>query len=122
MNVLKIVAILIGACAAMAATTDSRSLNLSLLDAAKKGEAALVESRLLDGASSSTRDRFGNTALIYAARGAHVETARVLIEAGANVNQANVTAKRRYSRLPAAEVSNWCASFCNETLTLILSA
>lgn len=77
------------AAATASGAADPRSLNLSLLDAAKKGEAALVESRLLDGASISTRDRFGNTALIYAARGGHFRTARLLIEAGANVNQPN---------------------------------
>ena len=88
--VLEIVVILVGAGGATADATDPRALNMSLLDAAKKGDAALVESRLLDGASISTRDRFGNTALIYAARGAHVKTARVLIEAGADTNQANV--------------------------------
>lgn len=67
-----------------------RILNLSLLDAAKKGESQLVLSKLKEGASIRTRDRFGNSALIYAARTAHVDTARILLDAGAQVNQANV--------------------------------
>jgi len=67
-----------------------RALNLGLLDAAKKGESTLVLSRLKEGASIHTRDRFGNSALIYAARTAHVDTARILLNAGAQVNQANV--------------------------------
>ena len=82
--------ILIGGCAAVAGATDLRTLNLTFLDAAKQGELTLVQSKLLDGASIDSRDRFGNTALIYAARGAHVEIAQVLVEAGANPNQANV--------------------------------
>ncbi len=90
-NVLKCIVILAAGSGVTMAATDLRTLNLSLLDAAKHGESELVESKLLDGASISTRDRFGNTALIYAARGAHVETARVLIEAGANAKQANVS-------------------------------
>ncbi len=89
MSVLKCIVILIVCSAATTAATDLRTLNLSLLDAAKQGESELVASKLLDGASIDTRDRFGNTALIYAARGAHVETARVLVEAGANAKQAN---------------------------------
>ncbi len=89
--VLKCIVILVVGSATTTAATDLRTLNLSLLDAAKRGESELVASRLLDGASISTRDRFGNTALIYAARGAHVGTARVLIEAGANAKQANVS-------------------------------
>ena len=87
---LKCLAILLGGIATAADETDLRTLNLGLLDAAKKGDTALVESRLHDGAATGTRDRFGNSALIYAARGAHVETARVLIGAGADANQANV--------------------------------
>ena len=54
-----------------------RTLNLGLLDAAKKGEPELVASRLHEGASMHTRDRFGNTALIYAARAGDSDTARV---------------------------------------------
>lgn len=69
---------------------DSRSLNLNLLDAAKSGEPEVVATRLREGASVKTRDRFGNTALIYAARGAHFEAARILVESDADTNQANV--------------------------------
>jgi len=66
------------------------TLNLGLLEASKKGESALVASRLAEGAAVNTRDRFGNSALIYAVRGNHLETINVLVDAGANLNQANV--------------------------------
>jgi ankyrin repeat protein len=39
----------------------------------------------------NTRDRFGNGALIYAVRGKHLRTAMILLESGADVNQANVS-------------------------------
>ncbi len=83
--------ILLSSSATSAAANDPRALNLSLLDAAKQGDAALVASALNDGASVNTRDRFGNTALIYAARSGHIKTTRVLIEAGADANQASVS-------------------------------
>lgn len=72
------------------AATDLRTLNLSLLEAAKKGQSTIIASKLREGASVHARDRFGNTALIYAARVPHIETARVLVEAGAKPEQANV--------------------------------
>ena len=81
--------LVVGAATAVAAT-ELRALNLSLLDAAKRGEWERVSSELLNDASVSARDRFGNTALIYAARGGHVKTARILIEAGADANQVNL--------------------------------
>ncbi|MDH3546566.1 MAG: ankyrin repeat domain-containing protein, partial [Gammaproteobacteria bacterium] len=63
--------ILVVGAGATTAATDPRTLNLGLLDAAKSGDGELVASSLSDGASLSTRDRFGNTALIYASRGGH---------------------------------------------------
>lgn len=50
-TVLKRIAILVVGSAATMAATDLRTLNLSLLDAAKQGELELVASGLLDGAS-----------------------------------------------------------------------
>ncbi len=50
-SVLKSVVILAAGSGVTMAATDVRTLNLSLLDAAKHGEAALVASKLMGGAS-----------------------------------------------------------------------
>ncbi|MDH3338754.1 MAG: ankyrin repeat domain-containing protein [Gammaproteobacteria bacterium] len=78
----------VGAAAASAAA-DPRAKNLSLLDAAKGGGWEGVSSELLNDASVDTRHRFRNTALMHAARGAPIKTARILIEAGADAKQIN---------------------------------
>lgn len=72
------------------AESDPRAINLALLDAAKQGDIASLALKLKDGASVSTRDRFGNTALLYAARGGHTEIVNMLIAAGADAKQTSV--------------------------------
>lgn len=67
-----------------------------LLEAARDGRAERVD-RLLEehGLDPSGRDRFGSTALMYAAWGGDTETVRRLLEAGADVgarNRVGVTA------------------------------
>ena len=57
-----------------------------LVDAASRGDAAEVRRLLDDGADANERDASGRTAVTAAALGDHVEVARVLIAAGADVD------------------------------------
>ncbi len=63
----------------------------ALIEAARRGNAAEVERLLGDGASVTAADASGATALVAAAYGNHVDVARVLIEAGADVNAKDQT-------------------------------
>jgi hypothetical protein len=80
------------------------SIGHTLLMDADNGEMAQL---LIDhGASLETTDQYGNTALMYAAKGDHVEVVRAILAAGANVdfenpqfgNTALVYAQQRHSR------------------------
>jgi ankyrin repeat protein len=57
-----------------------------LLEAAASGDAARVTELLSDGARVDVRDAAKRTSLLLAARGDHVDVARALIAAGADVN------------------------------------
>ena len=61
-----------------------------LIAAADKGRLADVRRLLAAGADVAARDQKGRTALLAATQGNHVEVARVLIEAGADVNEAPI--------------------------------
>lgn len=58
----------------------------ALIDAAARGDAAVVARLLKAGASVKARDGTGRTALLAATYGGHLEAARALIAAGADVN------------------------------------
>lgn len=58
----------------------------SLIAAAAKGDLAAVERLVHEGVSLDARDNRGRNALLAATHGNHVEVARVLIAAGADVN------------------------------------
>ncbi len=62
------------------------SLDRELIAASRAGDAAKVRSLLDDGARVDARDEGGATALVAAAYGNHVEVARLLVAAGADVN------------------------------------
>lgn len=57
-----------------------------LLEAAASGDAARVTELLSDGARVDVRDAAKRTSLLLATRGDHVDVARALIAAGADVN------------------------------------
>lgn len=57
-----------------------------LLDAAKKGELAVVRSLLEQGASPNVKDAQGRTPLHWAAANAHRQTAGALLDRGAEIN------------------------------------
>lgn len=57
-----------------------------LIQAARQGDTSAVERLLAAGANVDAQDEGGQTALMAATYGNHRETARVLVEAGADVN------------------------------------
>lgn len=68
------------------ATIRAEEPAMTLVEAAARGDAGEVADRLAAGAALEARDPAGRTALLLATRANHVEVARRLIEAGADVN------------------------------------
>jgi len=60
--------------------------DLALIEAAGRGDLAVVERLIRDGASVRERDAQGRTALLAATQGDRIAAARALIAAGADVN------------------------------------
>ena len=56
-----------------------KELNLGLIEASREGQLEKVKLLLKKGAVISTRNRFGNTALHYAARNGHMNVLKVLL-------------------------------------------
>ena len=81
--------------------------NDKLVAAAGKGDAAVVQAALREGAAIDARDRNGRTALLIATHANKVEVARVLIAAGADVNarSARGAAARTHKRAQLLRVS-----------------
>ena len=59
--------------------SEFRQLNLHLFEAAKSGDTKVIENLLSKGASATARDRFGNTALLLAARVSKSKSLEVLL-------------------------------------------
>lgn len=64
-------------------------VNSDLLDAARQGDTATVQSLLSQGANVNATDAHGGTALMFAAVNGHTSTVQALIDAGADVNRAH---------------------------------
>ena len=73
-----------------AAAQDYRQLNFALFDAAKEGRTQQVIGLLEQGASLAARNRFGNTALLLAARSAPAATVDALLDATAAISGAHL--------------------------------
>jgi ankyrin repeat protein len=69
--------------------------DMQLIEAAR-GDTAAIERLLSEGASVSARDATGQTALIAAAWGNHLDAACALIAAGADVNAQDETRQSAY--------------------------
>lgn len=64
-------------------------VNSDLMDAARQGDTATVQSLLSQGANVNATDAHGGTALMVAAVNGHTATVQALIDAGADVNRAH---------------------------------
>ena len=60
--------------------------SLRLHQAAAANDVSTIRQRIREGAAIDARDAQGRTALLVATHGNHVDAARALIEAGADVN------------------------------------
>ncbi|MDQ3098021.1 MAG: ankyrin repeat domain-containing protein [Chloroflexota bacterium] len=78
------------------------SVDLLLIDAARRGDLAAVRSALAGGASVRATDGAGETALIAAAYRDNIAIAEVLIAAGADVNMKDRTQQSAYL-IPTAD-------------------
>jgi ankyrin repeat protein len=71
-------------------------------DAAQCGDAGVLADLIDRGFDIDSRDRFGQTALMLAARNGHPDAARVLVKAGADLDR---TAKYHLSALMLAVIN-----------------
>ncbi len=67
-----------------------REISFFMFDAAEWGCNDLIEAFMAEGASVIARDRFGNTALLVAAKKGHVAAIEMLVAAGSDVNHRNL--------------------------------
>lgn len=79
-----------------AASPRDSSLDLPLIDAAARGDAAAVQDLLDRGASVRATDETGRTPLIAAAYGSHVAVAEILLAAGAAPNEKDGSVQSAY--------------------------
>lgn len=80
-------------------------MDSAMILAAQRGNLAAVRRAHLRGASVAARDRNRRTALVAAAYGNHLDVARFLIKAGADVNAKDVTVQSPYL-ISTAEVGD----------------
>jgi len=66
-----------------------RDLNFDLFEAAKEGKSEQAIDLLEQGASVKARDRFGNSAFLYAVKGGYFDLSKYLIDQGADLNLIN---------------------------------
>jgi uncharacterized protein len=78
------------------ANTASEDLGPALISAVGRGDERAVRNLLQKGANVEARDGTGKTSLIAAAYGNHLEVARLLVEADADVNAKDDTEQSAY--------------------------
>ena len=79
-----------------------RQLNRHLFESAKKGYVKALEKYLDAGASVKARDRFGNTALLIAARAHKIKSVKTLLEFGSKINHQNLVGSSALLRAATA--------------------
>ena len=90
------------------AAADGGALEGRLRRAADRGDAGEVRTLLERGAQIDSRDGQGRTALLIAMHGNHVDAARVLIDAGADVNAKDAIRTARTCMPVRAAISTSC--------------
>jgi len=91
--VLALVATLSTVTSGTATAEDYRKLSFELFDAAREGNLESVSTLLERGVPIHARNRFGNTALIFAARAKQKEVIDLLLDSGADINKPNLSGK-----------------------------
>ena len=87
MAVLCLLTLLLGSWSGAAyAQSDQAALNAALIVAARKSDAAAVKALLAKGADANAKTEYGATPLFFACDRGNVEVARLLVEAGADIN------------------------------------
>ncbi|MFS8086381.1 MAG: ankyrin repeat domain-containing protein [Acidobacteriota bacterium] len=100
-----VLAILLATCSATAPGQGSPAdREQELFGAAERGDAATVRQRIADGVAADAVNARGSTALIAAVQGNHVEVAKLLVQAGADVNRQD--AEQQSAFLIAAGAGN----------------
>ena len=83
--------------------------NHELTKAAGVGDVASVQKLIADGAAVDARDDQGRTALLVATRANQVATAKLLIEAGADVNAKDAIQDSPISMPVRGAIWRYCA-------------
>ncbi len=78
--------ILISTCSPDVESELTEEANISLVDAAMRGQSDQVRALLKEGADVNETDQVGNSALSAAASGGHTSTVQALLNAGVDVN------------------------------------
>lgn len=78
-------------------------MKLEWQDAVDRGDSAVLRDLVDRGVAVDSLDRYGQTALMLAARNGHLEAVRVLVEAGADLDR---TAKYHLSALMLAVIND----------------
>lgn len=80
-------AVLPAICSAAASGQDSPDREQELFDAVARGDAAVVRKFIAGGLAADAVNARGTTALIAAVQGNHVDVAKLLVQAGADINR-----------------------------------
>jgi hypothetical protein len=90
------------------------------IDTAKNGEAERVQSMLVNGADVNKRDSDGQTALMEAAKGGHIDLAAQLLASGASIKAVSDNSGVRIRTKPTIENGEIVGSLDKDEQAIIL--